>query len=124
MATTEDSTQQLPNAREDLISDRMANLLMEAARRADEGRFPFGGDFLRENEVSSDELFDLMQTVRIALKGFAQGGKHIQSLVLILGASDGELDPGAALKGVFGNFTREEFERYRQILNSTDEHDE
>ena len=52
--------------------NRTNELLLAAARRAEGLMNPIDGDFLREHQVSSDELDELASAVSVALAAYAK----------------------------------------------------
>ena len=70
--------------------NRTNELLLAAAKRAEGLMNPINGDFLREHNVSSDELGELSSAVSVALAAYAKSDdidSDLRSQIVVVGVS-------------------------------------
>ena len=70
--------------------NRIQELVLAAAKRAEGLMNPIDGDFLREHNVSSDELGELSSAVSVALAAYARSeaiDPNLRSQIVVVGVS-------------------------------------
>lgn len=93
---SKNASQQSPQKGAKMISQRMKDLLVKASACFSEGFSPFNNDWLSENQVTLDECMSLSELIGTVIKGVALSDDSIQSIVFMVGASDGYINSALA----------------------------
>lgn len=79
-----------------MLTDRMKDLMLKAAKCFDEGFSPFNDEWLSENKVTLDECMALSSTIGLAVRAYARAGSKTQMELLLVGGTDGKIDSDIA----------------------------